>query len=204
MARFSKPPLSHDAQLDRLIERGMTVPDRGRATHYLSVLNYYRLGAYWLPFEANHTTHAFRSGTSFDAVLDLYVFDRELRLLVMDALERIEIAVRTAWAYHMAHTHGPHCHLDRSLFKRRWPYERRRATLEEEVNRNQETFIRHLRAQYEEPLPPIWALVEVMTFGQLSQWYGNTGRSADRNAVARQFGVESGIYRSGACAKPEP
>lgn len=196
MARFSKPPLSHDAQLDRLIERGMTVPDRGRATHYLSVLNYYRLGAYWLPFEANHTTHAFRSGTSFDAVLDLYVFDRELRLLVMDALERIEIAVRTAWAYHMAHTHGPHCHLDRSFFKRRWPYERRRATLEEEVNRNQETFIRHLRAQYDEPLPPIWALVEVMTFGQLSQWYGNTSRSADRNAVARQFGLDESILTS--------
>ena len=80
--RFSKPPLSHDAQLDLLQQRGLVIDDRRRALHYLSQLNYYRLGAYWLPFESDHNSHEFHSGTTFEQVLNLYIFDRELRLLV--------------------------------------------------------------------------------------------------------------------------
>ncbi|MBZ9539788.1 Abi family protein [Modicisalibacter tunisiensis] len=194
--RFNKPPLTHDAQLDLLIQRGLTVPDRQRALHYLRHLNYYRLGAYWLPFEADHQTHLFRPGTALDDVLNLYIFDREFRLLVMDAIERIEVSIRTDWAYHMAHTHGPHCHLDRSLFKPAWRYEERRHSLEKEVQRSQETFIRHLREKYDEPLPPIWALVEVMTFGQLSQWLANTRQRRDRNAVAREYDFDESVLCS--------
>lgn len=57
--RFTKPPLSHDEQIDLLIERGLSIPDRNRARHYLTHINYYRLGAYWLPFEGDHATHEF-------------------------------------------------------------------------------------------------------------------------------------------------
>lgn len=194
--RFDKPPLSYDDQLDRLIGRGLVIADRDSARHYLQHLNYYRLGAYWLPFEVDHATHLLHPGTTFEQVLDLYRFDRELRLLIMDALERIEVSVRTGWAYHMAHRHGPHFHLDSTLFKPRWHHARYRDKLQEEVRRSQETFIRHLRRQYDEPLPPAWALVEIMTFGQLSQWYGNTRRGSDRNAVAGIYGIDEVILCS--------
>lgn len=194
--RFSKPPLSHDAQLDLLHQRGLVINDRSRALHYLSQLNYYRLGAYWLPFESDHESHEFQSGTTFEQVLNLYIFDRELRLLVLDALERIEVSVRAGWAYHMAHTHGPHCHLNPQLFKARWHYGRHRHQLEKAVRHSQETFIRHLQQQYDEPLPPIWALVEIMTFGQISQWFTNTRHRPDRNAVARRYGIDERILVS--------
>ena len=73
------------------------IDDAAEAVFYLRHLNYYRLGAYWLPFEADHGTHAFRPGTRFAEVLNRYIFDRELRLLVLDAIER-------------AHAHPPgHC-----------------------------------------------------------------------------------------------
>lgn len=62
--RFNKPPLTHDAQLDLMIQRGLTAPDRQRALHYLQHLNYYRLGVYWLPFEADHQAHRFQPGTT--------------------------------------------------------------------------------------------------------------------------------------------
>jgi abortive infection bacteriophage resistance protein len=194
--RFTKPALSFDDQLDRLIARGLSVPDRARALHYLEHINYYRLGAYWLPFESDHATHRFREGACFDDVLNLYIFDREFRLLLLDAIERIEVSVRTHWAYKMAHRHGPHCHLDPALFRAAWNYPRYRRALENEVERSQETFIRHLRATYDEPLPPIWALVEIMTFGQLSMWYTNAGRRQDRNAVARVYGLDERILTS--------
>jgi abortive infection bacteriophage resistance protein len=194
--QFTKPPLSFDAQLDRLIERGLAVANRERALHYLKHVNYYRLAAYWLPFEADHGTHEIQDGTRFEDVLNLYVFDREFRLLVLDAIERIEVSVRTNWAYQMAHRHGPHCHLDRALFRRHWDYEGYRAVLEAEVRRSRETFIEHLRQTYDEPMPPIWALVEIMTFGQLSLWYARTARRSDRNAVALSYGLDERVLTS--------
>lgn len=194
--RFSKPPLSYEAQLNRLQERGLVVADPRSALHYLAQLNYYRLGAYWLPFESDHGSHKLKTGTTFEQVLNLYIFDRELRLLVLDALERVEVPVRAGWAYHMAHTHGPHCHLERQLFKTRWDYARHRKQLQKAVARSQETFIRHLKQEYEEPLPPIWALVEVMSFGQISQWFNNTRHRFDRDAVAKPYGIDERILVS--------
>jgi len=90
----------------------------------------------------------------------------------------------------MAHEHGPHCHLDETLFappRRGWRHAEQVTALQAEAARSQETFIRHLRRTYDEPLPPIWAVVEIMTLGQLSKWYANTRLRADRNAIARVY-----------------
>lgn len=99
MNTFSKPPLSVDSQIDQWIDRGLHVPDREQARHYLSVISYYRLSAYTLPFQVGNPQHHFRPGTSFGHVLDLYIFDRELRLLLLDAIERIEVAMLAGKSY---------------------------------------------------------------------------------------------------------
>jgi abortive infection bacteriophage resistance protein len=87
--KFAKPALSIADQIALLRRRGMAVPDAAKAGHYLRHVSYYRLRAYWLPFEQPAETdgdHLFEDGTDFDHVLSLYVFDRHLRLLVMDAI----------------------------------------------------------------------------------------------------------------------
>ena len=97
---YNKPVLELRDQLQQLKDRGMHVSNDEIAIHYLGHLNYYRLAAYWLPFEKDHATHQFRSGTTFEDVLNSYIFDRELRLLILDAIERIEVSVRTQLAHH--------------------------------------------------------------------------------------------------------
>ncbi len=188
--QFTKSPLSFDAQVTLLLERGMNITDCERVERYLAHLNYYRLSAYWLPFEQNHASHRFRPGTTFDLVLDHYIFDRELRLLVMDAIERIEVSLRTAWAYTLSHSHGSHAHLNRELFKAKWPHEKNIAMLERTVRQSSEVFIRHFHEQYDERLPPVWAICEIMTIGQLSQWYANLKHGRDRNGIARRYGLD--------------
>jgi abortive infection bacteriophage resistance protein len=79
---FLKPPTTFSQQVSLLQQRGMTVDNSAEAEFYLRHLNYYRLSAYWLPFEADHASHHFKSNTHFNDVLNLYVFDRELRLLL--------------------------------------------------------------------------------------------------------------------------
>lgn len=197
--RFAKPPETIEQQIDRLLRRGMEVPDRIAAAHFLYHLNYYRLRGYWIPFEAageGDGEHRFRSGTAFDQVLGLYIFDREFRLLIMDAVERIEVSVRTQWAYHLSHVQGPHAHLDRSLFSHQDKYSGDLAGLANEVDRSREDFIRHLTTTYSEPLPPIWAAVEVMSLGQLSRWYANLQTRSLRQQIADTYRMDEQVLVS--------
>jgi len=83
---FNKPPTTYQEQVQILRKRGMVIPSEPDAEFYLQHLNYYRLGAYWLPFESNHQSHEFHQNTSFDNVLGLYIFDRELRLLLLPTI----------------------------------------------------------------------------------------------------------------------
>lgn len=191
-----KPPLTYEQQVAKLAGRGLIIDNPDVAAFYLQHLNYYRLGAYWLPFEADHHPHRFRPGTRFSDVLELYIFDRELRLLVLDAIERVEVSVRAQWAYQLAHRHGPHSHLDASLAYRQHRWNRNLASLSDEVTRSDEIFIRHFRDNYAERLPPVWAVCEVMSLGLLSRWYGNHKSKATRRAIARVYSLDDAVLGS--------
>ncbi|MGC4367697.1 Abi family protein [Hydrogenophaga sp. R2] len=193
---FGKPATTHAQQVALLQQRGMVVDDPAAAEFHLQHLNYYRLGAYWLPFEADHATHSFRPGTRFADVLNLYVFDRELRLLVLDAIERVEVSVRSQWACQMAHRHGPHAHLDAALAFNSHHWQTNLNKLTDEVDRSDEVFIKHLKATYSEALPPVWAVCEVMSLGLLSRWYSNLRPMHTRSAIAAAYGVDQKVLES--------
>ncbi len=193
---FSKTPTTYQQQVKLLQQRGMEINDAQSAQFYLRHLNYYRLAAYWLPFEADHKSHTFKAGTSFEQVLNLYVFDRELRLLVLDAIERIEVSVRARWAYEFAHHHGHHAHLDPTLARKRYHWEKNLNQLKGEVARADEVFIRHLCQEYSDDLPPVWAVCEVMSLGLLSRWYQNMKPLGTRSAIAKTYGVNERTLQS--------
>src|ERR1041384_4203577 len=96
--QFTKPALSLDEQLDLLAKRGLKIEDRAWAKGHLRRIGYYRLSAYGLPLQYNDPArlplHLFKPGSSFGLIIRLYEFDRHLRLMTFDAVERIEIAVR--------------------------------------------------------------------------------------------------------------
>lgn len=174
----------------------MIVEDISSAEFYLQHLNYYRLSAYWLPYESDHATHTFKPGTSFTDVLNLYIFDRELRLLVLDAIERVEVSVRCQWAYQLAHQHGSHAHLDESLALKQQRWQTNLDKLKNEVDRSDEAFIKHMQETYEERLPPIWAACEVMSMGLLSRWYNNLKPMPTRRAIASVYGIDEKVLES--------
>jgi abortive infection bacteriophage resistance protein len=190
--QFDKPHLEIPAQLELLKQRGLIVQDETVARHYLEHLNYYRLSDYWIPYIKDSQTHQFHGGTTFEHILNLYIFDRELRLLILDAIERIEVSIRSKWAYHLGKIHGSHAHLNPTLFvnNKKWVHTDAVAKLEKEVGKSREDSIVHFRQTYDESLPPLWALVEIMTIGELSHWFGNLKYRQDRNAVARTYDMD--------------
>ena len=198
MTRFTKPALTIGQQIGQWRERGLDIPDQQRTEHYLAVISYYRLSAYSLPFQHGDPDHAFKPGVAFDDLLDLYVFDRELRLLLLDAIERIEVAVRANMTNVLALHHGAHAYLNPHIFDTRYNH----AWLLEQVRRkceeaNAEAFIAHYRNKYEDPrLPPVWMVMEILTFKEVSTLFANLRRRDDKQAIASFWGLPDTVLRS--------
>jgi abortive infection bacteriophage resistance protein len=198
-AGYAKPPLALDQQIALLKERGLCVPDEAVARHWLLHVNYYRLRAYWLPLEdaAAHPQHRFIAGTSFDQVVAAYEFDRELRLLLLDAVERIETSVRTQWAYQLAMRHGAFAHEESGLYRDVARHAKRLAMLEAEYRNSDETFAAHHRQRYPSlRLPPLWVACELLTLGQLSRWIADLRAASDRQAMADAYALDETVFTS--------
>ncbi len=94
----------------------MLFRDEGNAPHFLENISYYRLKGYWWDTQIDFANHIFNTNTYFEDIIDRYNFDRHLRLILFDAIERIEIALRTKMIYHLAMSYNGLWYLDASLF----------------------------------------------------------------------------------------
>jgi len=194
--KFEKPALKVSEQIELLRSRGMQFDDVSLAENSLIHLNYYRLRGYWSHFEVTSVEkpHEFQPGTTFEHVLSLYQFDRQLKTVLLEAIETIEISLRTRWAYELSIKYGSHAHLKPEIFKSAMLYAKLLGSARVDLDRSKETFIKHYRETYSDPdLPPIWSLTEVMTFGQISIWLDNLRHSTDRHAITKDYGFDEAI-----------
>lgn len=173
----------------------MAISDWARAEHYLRYIGYFRLSGYWYPFQ--HSDGAFKSKgaarLTFEDVLDIYVFDRKLRVLLMDALERVEVAIRALISDTMALGHGPHWYLEPVHFEGRFDH----AEMLKRVRRDSgagnggssmRSFIQdYYKAYSDPPLPPSWMAFEVISFGAISGIYKGLEKPY-RQEIAKAFG----------------
>jgi abortive infection bacteriophage resistance protein len=142
--KYAKAALTFEQQADKLLGRGL-VADRSALINRLKAVNYYRLSGYLYPFRNPDDT--FRSGTTLDVVWQRYTFDRQLRLLALDGIERVEVSVRTALVYHHVHTHGPFgytvpANLPKLPAHR---FGRFLTTVDKETQRSHEVFVAHFQ-----------------------------------------------------------
>jgi len=193
---MTKPARTYLEQLQILKDRGLTVPDEPFALSCLIHHNYYRLSAYRFPFTQSAEPDQFLPGTTFTQVWDLYHFDRELRRLVIEACKRVEISVRSRWAYEFGHQLGPIAYLDNRHFTDPLIHARTLSRLYDEMNRGQEEFIKHHRKNLNMPWPPAWVMVEVATFGNISNLLGQTASPRIRQAVADTYSLDEKTFCS--------
>ncbi len=194
--KYQKPHTSHTQQIKTLEERGLCISDYSLAEHYLSIIGYYRLSSYCYRFEAQSPsgmrTHKILSGTKFEDIINIYVFDQKLRSLMLEALERFEICARAIWAYELSSHHGSHPHMEETNFSNHEEYVNSLENLKIEIKRAQGNTeeICHYFKKYSEPdLPPIWTTVAVMSFGELFRWIKNTKNPKVKNNLAKFLGM---------------
>jgi abortive infection bacteriophage resistance protein len=191
LKRFNKSSFTIDEQIAHLRDHGMEIADEASAKYWLTHVSYYRLSAYWLFFEKpKGTKPRFPTGTSFEAITELYDFDRKLRRMVMRGTEHVEVALRGSWAYTLAHAGGPHAYLDARKYTDRKEFQHNLSKLASGIATSNETYIRHYRETYGQPaMPPVWMVAEMMSFGQLSRWYSNLADRSIRNQIAAPLGL---------------
>lgn len=202
---YVKPWTGIEDQLATLAARGLQVSDNAKALEYLQRIGYYRLSGYWYPFRrrdaaTGDVTDDFKHGATLQNAVDLYVFDKQLRLLTMDALERVEIALRVD----IAHTLGKldtFAYLKGDLFHPTFS-----AALDKQtgltkyhvwltkhaqlINRSKEEFVNHNKTKYGLPLA-VWVACEVWDFGTMSTLFGGM-RETEQDAIAIKYGIANG------------
>ncbi len=212
-----KPHSSYSELVDLLENRGMIIPNKERAKRKLSQIGYYRLSGFWYPcrkikvdsnnqYIINPTTRKpdrgddFQENTNFTEIIELYLFDKKLRFLMLDAIERIEIFVRSVIAHEVGafdplayqkvdYIHPKKCSdwVDRKR-NRRNSWKEWSGKQEKLIVRSQEDCIQwHLKTQKE---IPFWVAVEAWDFGTTSIYFSLL-KTKYQNKIAKRLGVNN-------------
>lgn len=190
-SNFFKKSLDIKSQIELLKSRGLIIDNEELFSDFLKHNQYYRLEGYWYAFyDSNIPEHRFKKITKLSNVLKLYEFDSLLRSKVFKEIEVIEISLRSVIAYNVAENIGE------------FPYEqlnyKNDADKDEALNRfkklfngSKEDFINAYKNKYNEDIPPIWMLVEIMTFGELINFYEKFLTKSQGKTISKVYGINS-------------
>lgn len=197
-----------EQQLSIVSDRGMAIKDSERCLSALQSYGYYRLSAYWYPFRERASGHQEGLDTPaenvvgvdyFDQIIDLYEFDRKIRVSLFPWLECIELSLRVAVAYELGKIDKFGLFHTAYLSSDAWstPYRDSDATLfhsfrdkiEAKIIGSNEPIAKHHRERYNGAIP-IWASTELWDFGTLENAL-QLMMEESREKVATQFGAPS-------------
>ena len=176
----------------------MQISDRNKAIQYLENIGYYRLSAYMHPLlKRPKTAHQYKEGATFKQVMMLYRFDKKLRLLMFNEIEKIEIAIRCAVMQIPADMIGnPFWLTDSSNFLDSSKFNETMQAISKEYSKSKEEFILHYKRTYSNTYPPSWILGELLTIGNVNAIYRNIKQNRIRKRIAKRFGLHINVFES--------
>jgi len=194
---FKKIATTIPQQIELLKERGLIITKNDKAEKYLSHISYYRLGEYWYVMQQDKENHIFKSNSNFADVISLYNFDAQLRILLFDIIEKIEISLRTKLIYHLSHELDPWWFQNFTHFNDSLALVKTLANLEDELSRTKDVTIKNHNKKHKDDLryPPAWKSLEQTSFGSLSKLYGNLKHTiSSKDTIAREYGAVNHTY----------
>jgi len=196
----NKPAFTIADQIQLLKSRGMLFRNEPQAAELLKNISYYRLKGYWWDMQTDYKLHTLKPKTYFEDIVERYNFDRHLRLILFDAIERIEIALRTKMIYHLSIAYGGLWYLNPALFETttitlkdnivKTIHQNTLDELQKEFNRSQEIFIKDHRNRFKNQNADAWKTLEVASMGTLSKLYKNLKHQLpEKAAIANEMGL---------------
>ena len=186
-------------ELVQLLEvRGLSIPNKEKAEHYLSHIGYYRLSAYMYPLlEMPKEHHIYKQGSTFEKVMMLYRFDKKLRMLIFNEIEKIEVAVRSTIVNVGSElTENPFWITDAGNFTDKNKFDKTMKLVDSELLRSREDFILHFKETYSNPYPPAWVLAEILPLGVMTNIYSNIKNKKIKKRISQTFGLQIAPFES--------
>lgn len=202
---YTHPSLSVQEQIDLLLAKGLIIADKTTAEDFLSHVSYFRFKNYsWSFKDYTNNNGNYIANTRFEQVMNLYLFDRKLKLILFSAIENIEVSVKTQLSNIMAVTHGSHWYMQQRYFisaaERRialardpdkviksFDHDEFLQYLNDQCDKKEELFLKYYVDTYTPKLPPSWMMMELITFGTLSLMFENLQGSPEKNAICESF-----------------
>ncbi|NPD86375.1 Abi family protein [Lentimicrobium sp. L6] len=189
---MAKEPKTIQEQIELLSQRGMLFHDINQAPHYLANISYYRLKGYWWEMQQDFEKHTFKPDTYFENIIDNYNFDRNFRILVFNAIERIEVSLRTKLIYHMSLDYGAHWFVNQSLFTDPFNHSIFLSKLNREMLSSSEEFMKKHYGNHKNEVPESWKALEIVTLGTLSKLYKNINTQLPaKSRITNELGINS-------------
>lgn len=188
-----------DEQISLLKQRGMVISNSEKASEVLLDIGFYRFGFYTFPFEMSFPSlekrsHKLLNGTTFEDVIGLYYFDYDLRKILMNYLNRIEVNLRTYITYYCSikHKNNNIWFADDKIVTRSYV-----ASFDESVYktiRKNPVIIRHHNKYPNDRYAPAWKTLEFMTLGNIIALFESIRDNAIKREVANHYGCTLEVF----------
>lgn len=195
---FTEPYKNVHDLVQLLIARGLNITDRQKAERYLSTIGYYRLSAYMIPLmRTPKSAKLFKSGVSFRQAMMLYRFDKKLRMLIFNEIEKVEVAIRATIVNTICELTGDKFWMTNPVhFADASKFANTLSLISKEVRRSHEEFITDFRTNHTDPYPPVWMLAEILPFGYITNIFCNLKDKKLKKKVSQQFGLQVPPFES--------
>lgn len=170
-----KKPLALKEQVQKLKSHNFIIEDEVFAENVLSMVNYYRFSGYAIQFRKSENDSTLADKVSFNMVYRIYRFDENLRSILRKYIETLEILYRTRIAYWFSLNEcisPPYDqHYNENNFYNKNGYKELQDHFKKEQKYyNESLVIKHHAKNYSNRFP-LWVIVEMITFSDLSKLY---------------------------------
>ena len=194
--KLHQPAMSVDKQIENLKSKGLAIQDEDYAKSFLNDVSYFRvIKAYSLGLKEKNGIY--NEGVTFEQIVSLYLFNCKFRQALFPLIERVEINLRCRLSNYVSGKYGVLAYLDPSIFaNHRERHEQFLEDVRKEIARNKRSpFVKNFLDNYIEGAIPLYALVEILSFGTLSKFFKNMSNE-DKKAIASFFGVSFPYFES--------
>ena len=193
--KHHQPSMTIDEQINNLKSIGLIINDDIYARKILNDISYFRLiKAYSLNLKVKNGRY--KDNIKFEQLVELYLFNSNFRQIIFPQIEKIEINVRCRISNYFAENYGVLGYLNSNNFVNNIYHQIFISDISEEIKRNSKApFVKNFRDNYETGNLPIYALVEIFSFGTLSKFYKNM-KNQDKKAIAKSFNTGYTYFQS--------
>lgn len=195
--------LNYEEQLEKFISQGMIIKDKKKALERIKHISYYKIKEFSSFFMNPDGTY--KKDTYFEAVIQNFYFDKNLRMEFLKCSEKIELSIKNKIVYTLGAKYGAFGYLkfsnwcDRKISKENILKEEEK--FRKKIKQKMKLFSSNpiikdfIKNNPDEEFPSVWRIAEILTFGEILRLFEIMSQK-NKISVVRNYGLEIDEFTS--------